>query len=315
MPRPQSTPARVLFDVAMIGYPQPQLLDTSVMFSELVGVSRNGRSRLLAAAENGSAILYLPANVAKEIPEKVPRIANAAKVPVEVVEVAWRERYAPSVRVIDAPAAPADLRRADLEAVDADDLAFADAVALMGPILALSEDRHLTSRGLATDQWRDLPQLIEALKTADITLKVTPEATALIISETAKAARRHPRIAAALALLAFLVAGPFGPERTRLSGDRARAFARQVLQGLLYLLETRSNSSHVIASRLVPGTAEVSLRAVVAVLARLSEPISQDLLAARLGREVDPDDLPAILAGCSAIIETPEGWQLGRPVF
>jgi hypothetical protein len=315
MSRPQSTPACGPFDVAMIGYPQPQLLDTSVMFSELVGVARNGRSRLLAAAENGSAILYLPANVAEEIPEKVPRIANAAKVPMEVVEVAWRERYAPSVRVIDAPPAPADLRRSDLEAVDADDLAFADAVALMGPILALSEDRHLTSRGLATDQWRDLPGLIEALKTADITLRVTPEATALIISETVKAARRHPHIAAVLALLAFLVAGPFGPERTRLSGDRARAFARQILRGLLYLLETRSNSSHEIAARLVPGTADTSLRVVIAILARLREPISQDILAARLGREVDPDDLPAILKSCPAFIETTAGWQLGRPAI
>jgi hypothetical protein len=285
------------------------------MFSELVGVSRNGRSRLLSAAETGSAILYLPANVADEIPGKMPRIARAAKVPVQVVEVAWRERYAPAVRVVDAPPALDDQRRSALESVDPDDLGFADAVALMGPILALSEDGHLTSRSLATNQWRDLPQLIAAPRSADVTLRLTPELTALIISETAKAARRHPRIAAALALLAFLVAGPVGPERTRLSADRARAIAQAFLRGLIYLLETRDTSNREIAARLVPGTAVGPIRVVVAALARLREPVTQDSLAARLHGKIDPELLSVILTGCPAFVVTPTGWQLGRPAI
>lgn len=303
------------FEPVSIGYPQPHLLDTSVMFSELVGLSRNGRSRLLTAAQTGTAILYLPANVAEEIPKKVPRIAKTAKVPVEVVEAAWWEGYAPSVRVVDAPPAQNDWRRSDLEDVDADDLAFADAVALMGPILALSEDNHLTSRSLATDQWRDLPELIGALRAVDVTLRSTPEATALILSEVAKAARRHPRIAAALALLVVIVAGPLGPERTRLNGDRAKALSHHIIRALIYLLETRTNSSRKIVARLVPGTAEGSVRVVVTALARLPEPISPDGLASQLGTGVDPAELRTILENCPAFVETSDGWQLGRPAI
>jgi hypothetical protein len=283
------------------------------MFSELVGLSRNGRSRLLTAAQTGTAILYVPTNVAEEIPEKVPRIAKMAKVPVEVVEAAWREGYAPSIRVVDAPPAKNDRRRSDLEEVDTDDLAFADAVALMGPILALSEDGHLTSRSLATDRWRDLPDLIGALRAVDMTFRLTPEVTALIISEAAKGARRHPRIAAAFALVAAIVAGPFGPECTRLDRHRARAFGHHIIRALLFLLETRTNSSREIAARLVPGTAEGSVRIVVTALAHLVEPISLNGLASRLGTGVDAAELPAILESCPAIVQASAGWQLGRP--
>jgi hypothetical protein len=282
------------------------------MFSELVGVSRNGRSRLLASAQTGSAILYVPTNVAEEIPEKLPRIARAAKVGVGVVEVAWRERYAPWVRVVEAPPARDDPRRTDLESADPDDLAFADVVALMGPVLALSEDVHLTSRRLATDAWRDLPRLIDELRTAEITLKVTPELSAIVITGAARAARRHPGIAAALALVAFLVAGPFGPERTRLGKDRARAIAGVILRGLIHLLETHRTSSQEIAARLVPGSAQGPVRIVVATLARLREPVTVDSLAVRLDGQVDRGVLTTTLAGCPAFVETSSGWQLGR---
>ncbi|HWB70046.1 MAG TPA: hypothetical protein VG518_08710 [Solirubrobacterales bacterium] len=231
---------------------------------------------------------------------------------VEAVEVAWRERYAASVRVVDAPPAPTDRRRSDLESVDPDDLAFADAVALMGPILALSEDAHLTSRGLATGEWRDLPRLIEALRGVDMTLRLTPELTAVILSEAAKAARRHPRIAIALALLAFALTGPLGPKQTRLSRDRARAVAGGILRGLLYLLETHGSSSREIAARLVPGTVGGPVGAVVAALIRQSEPIPVEALVMRLMGKVEADVLPAILTSCPAFVETETGWQLGR---
>ncbi|MBS1885616.1 MAG: hypothetical protein JSU06_00330 [Actinobacteria bacterium] len=214
--------------------------------------------------------------------------------------------------MVEAPPARDDLQRSDLESADPDDLAFADAVALMGPVLALSEDGHLTSRGLATDSWRDLPQLIEALKTADVTLKVTPELSAIVITEAAKAARRHPRIAATLALMAFLVAGPFGPERTRLNKDRARTIVGVILRGLIHLLETHRTSSQEIAARLAPGSAEGAVRIVVAVLARLREPIAEDSLAARVDGQVDSGLLTTTLAECPAFVETSAGWQLGR---
>jgi predicted nucleic acid-binding protein len=310
-----SNPSVVVSNVPWIDYPQPHLLDTSVMFSELYGISRRGRSRLLSSAESGSAILYMPTNVAAELPGKMPKIARMAKVPVEVVESAWSERYAPSVRIVDAPPAGGDLRRSELELIDPDDVAFADAVALMGPILAFSEDKHLTTRSLATDEWRDIPDLIAALKSVDVTLTLTPELTAIAISEAVKAARRHPWIAAALAALAFVIAGPFGPERTRLSRDRARAIGREILRGLIHLLETRRSSSIEIATRLVPGTAKGPVQIVAAALVRRQEPVELEVLAVRLAGEVDRDLLGAILVGYPAFFETATGWQLGRPAI
>jgi hypothetical protein len=315
MPRPESTPEYASFDAALIGYPQPHLLDTSVIFSELYGVSRRGSARLLSSAESGSAILYMPTNVAAELPGKMPRIARMAKVPMEAVESAWSERYAPSVRIVDARPACGDLRRSELELIDPDDVAFADAVALMGPILALSEDRHLTSRSLATDEWRDVPELIAALKSVDITLTLTPELTAIAISEAVKAARRHPWNAVALAAVAFVIAGPFGPERTRLSRDRGLAMGREILKGLIHLLETRRSSSIEIAARLVPGSAKGPARIVAAALVRQLKPVTVDALAARLAGEADPAALGAILVDCPAFFETAAGWQLGRPAI
>jgi hypothetical protein len=82
----------------------------------------------------------------------------------------------------------------------------------------------------------------------DVTFRLTPEMTALIVSEAAKAARRHPRIATAPALVAVIVAGPFGPQRTRLNRDRAKAFGHHIIRALIHLLETPTNSSHEIAA-------------------------------------------------------------------
>lgn len=54
--------------------------------------------------------------------------------------------------------------------------------------------------------------------------------------------------------------------------------------------------------------------AVVFVLARKREPITLETLVAQLGASVDPDQFPLILSRCPALVETAEGWQLGRPV-
>jgi hypothetical protein len=300
---------------AWIDYPLPYLLDTSVLFSELLGFAKKGHPpRLLSSARSGVAILYVPVNVAEEIPGKFDRIASAGQVPIESVETAWWDHYGPHVRVIDAAPALADERRQQLAQDDVDDLAFADAVALMGPILAFSEDTHLTSRELASDRWREVPELAQRLLGVDLTLRLTPEVAALLISEIAKAARRYPKLAVGLSLLGAYVFGPLGPERFRLSTDRTKEIGLHLLRGLLHILQTRSEASQRIAARLVPGHGNNTLRAVVCALARRTEPVAEEELTARLRTSVDPTQLPLILSSCPALVETSEGWQLGRPL-
>jgi hypothetical protein len=51
---------------------------------------RDTLPRLLSAARSGTAILYVPTNVAEEVPAKFNRIASAARVPVESAEAADR---------------------------------------------------------------------------------------------------------------------------------------------------------------------------------------------------------------------------------
>jgi hypothetical protein len=260
------------------------------------------------------AILYVPTNVAEEVPGKFGRIASAARVPVEAVETAWWDHYSPHVRVVDAVAANADQRREGLANVDTDDLPFADAVALMGPILAFSEDVHLTSRGLASQSWRQVPELTQTLMGVDTTLRITPELMALLISEGTKLARRFPRLAVSLIAAGAYLLGPYGPERTRLSADRAKSIGLQLLRGFAYILQTRNEASAQIASRLVPGSGSGVLRTVVFNLARRREPVTQQELASQLGAAIDPDQLPMVLSSCPALVETNEGWQLGRPI-
>jgi hypothetical protein len=305
-----STPLEQLW----IELPLPQLLDTSVLFKELHGLAKGHQPRLLSAARSGTAILYVPRNVAEEVPAKLDRIASAAQVPVESVETAWWDDYGPHIRVVDAVPALTDERRRGLSDEDADDLPFADAVALMGPILAFSEDTHLTSRGLASKGWREVPGLTQTLSGVDATLRITPELTALVIGEAAKLARRYPQLAAAILLLSALVFGPLGPERVRLSANRAKAIGLHLLRGLIYILQTRNEASGKIAARLVRGSGNGAQRAVVFALARRREPVALEVLAAELGTSVDPDELPLILSSCPALVETTEGWQLGRPV-
>jgi hypothetical protein len=65
----------------------------------------------------------------------------------------------------------------------------------------------------------------------------------------------------------------------------------------------------------VPGSGNGVQRAVVFALARRREPVALEALATELGASVDPDQLPLILSSCPALVETTEGWQLGRPVI
>lgn len=297
-----------------IELPLPQLLDSSVLFKELHGLAKGHRPRLLSAARSGMAILYVPTNVADEIPAKFARIASAARVPVESVESAWWDGYSPYIRVVDAMPALADDRRQGLADEDADDLPFADAVALMGPILAFSDDKHLTSRGLASNGWREVPELTHTLFGVDATIRITPELIALVISEAAKLARRYPQFAIPLLLLSAYVLGPYGPERVRLSADRARVIGLHLLRGFIHILQTRNKASSQIASRLVPGSGNEAQRAVVFALARKREPVALEVLMSQLRASVDPEQLPLILSSCPAAVETSEGWQLGRHV-
>jgi hypothetical protein len=291
-----------------IELPLPQLIDTSILFRELHGLAKGHRPRLLSAARSGTAILYVPTNVAKEVPAKFDRIASAARVPVESVETAWWDHYSPHVRVVDAVPALADRRRHGLSAEDTDDLPFADAVALLGPILAFSEDSHLTSQGLASKGWREVPELTHTLMGVDATLRITPGLMALGITEAAKLSRRYPELAIAIFLLGVLVFGPLGPERVRLSTDRAKAIGLSLLRGFLYILQTRNEASNQITARLVAGSGNRDLRAVVSALVRRREPVAVEVLAAELGGSIDPDQLPLILASCPALLETTEGW-------
>jgi len=129
--QPRSAVTSIPLERLWIELPLPQLLDTSVLFRELHGLAKGYRPRLLSAARYGTAILYVPTNVAEEVPVKLDRIASAARVPVESVEAPWWDDYSPHIRVVDAMPALTDERRRGLLDEDADDLPFAEAVALM----------------------------------------------------------------------------------------------------------------------------------------------------------------------------------------
>lgn len=75
-----------------------------------------------------------------------------------------------------------------------------------------------------------------------------------MISEAVKLARRYPQFAVALLLLGAYIFGPYGPERVRLSVDRAKTFGLHLLRVFLYIMQTRNEASSQIASRLVPGS-------------------------------------------------------------
>lgn len=62
------------------------------------------------------------------------------------------------------------------------------------------------------------------------------------------------------------------------------------------------------------GSGNKDLRAVVFALVRRREPVAIEVLAEELRGSIDPDQLPLILASCPALVETTDGWQLGRPV-
>jgi hypothetical protein len=295
------------------GRPVPHLLDTSVLFRELHGLARHGRTPLLGAAQMGYALLFVPAHVEVEIVEKLSKIARAARVPLTTVEQAWHQ-YALQVRVVDAVPAEHDPRRLDLATDDPDDLGFADLVALMGPILAFSTDSDLTKRGLATDQWRDVPALTMEIVGADYAVGVPPTAAGYAIYHAIGFARRKPEIALLLGLLALLFVGPWGPERTRLTADRARALGRATLNGFLKVMEMRAQAIEQLVARLVPGSADETMRAIVAALSRERQPIALGTLAGRLHGRLEEDELEEILHAVPMFTTAGECWQLGRPV-
>jgi hypothetical protein len=295
------------------GRPVPHLLDTSVLFRELHGLAARGRAPLLGAARVGQALLFVPAHVEVEIVEKLPKIARAARVPLDTVAAAWRQ-YARQVRVVDAAPAEHDPRRVELAADDPDDVGFADLVALMGPILAFSTDTDLTERGLATDQWRDVPVLTMQIVSADYAVGVPPTAAGYAIYHAIGFARRNPEIALIVGLLALLFVGPWGPERTRLTRDRARSFGRATLNGMVKVMEMRAQATEQLAARLVPGSGNETVRRIVAALSREREPIALETLTARLDGQPEVDELEEILRAVPVFVNVGEGWQLGRPV-
>jgi hypothetical protein len=256
-------------------FPLPQLVDMSVLFSELY--------------------------------------AGAAGVPVASVERAWREEYAPHVRVIDGVPAENDPRRREIAQDDPDDLAFADAVALMGPVLAFSEDTDLTARGLASDQWRDAALLMRHVMGADYAIGGTPLLSALLIGEAIKLARRHPEIALCVLLAGLAICGPYGPSAARLTRERAKAIGGAVLRGFSYVMQLRIEMSEQLAARLIAGSGNKEARAVAAFLARERQPIEVGRLASRLSASLDRMRLEKILVAHPAFVEMPAGWQLGRP--
>jgi hypothetical protein len=205
------------------GRPVPHLLDTSVLFRELHGLARQERARLLGAAQMGHTLLFVPAHVEVEIVEKLPKIARAARVPLETVQEAWRQ-YATQVRVVDAVPAERDPRRLELAADDPDDVGFADLVALMGPILAFSTDSDLTERGLATDQWRDVPGLTMQIVSADYAVGVPP---------TAPATRSITRSASRGATQRSRCSSRFSPCCSWARGDLSPPGSREIARGRL----------------------------------------------------------------------------------
>jgi hypothetical protein len=292
--RPTSRGSVSLFSVLK---PVPELLDTTVLFSELRGLASTGRSpRLLTAAEQGEAILYISSNVEIEVEEKFQRIAATARVSVGTVRSAWHDRYSPYVRVIDGLPAEHDPRWRGLAGDDPEDLSFAEAVAVIGPILEFSEDTDLAGRGLATDQWRDVPALHWRMRAADYTIGAPPTITIILLAKAMTAARRHPEIALIVLLVLAFLFGPTRPEPLRWRNDRAKAIGRAATFG--QILAMHADASAELTARLTLGSnGDETLSDVVAQLLQEREPVVFERLAARLSSRVSEDDLAGILGG------------------
>ncbi len=263
----------------------------------------------------GDSILYIPSNVEAEVEEKFERIARFAGVPVEAVRSAWRDHYSRYVRVIDGVPAEHDRRWLELAADDPDDLPFAEAVAMIGPILALSEDTHLTGRGLANNRWRDVPDLHGRMRAVDYTLGAPPVITIALVDQAIRAARRYPEIAIVVALVLAFLFSPIGPERLRLTNERVRAIGGAIGKAFVQLMIMRAEASAQLTARLTHGSADETLGAVVAALLQECEPIAFHTLSVRLSGQLSEDELAKILHDWPMFVEVwVEHWQLGRSI-
>jgi hypothetical protein len=151
--------------------------------------------------------------------------------------------------VIDGIPAEHDRRWLELASDDPDDLPFAEAVAMIGPILALSEDTHLTGRGLANDQWRDVPELHGRMRAVDYTLAASPAITIALVGQAIRAARRCPELAIVVTLILAFLFSPIGPERLRLTNERLRAIGRAIAKAFAQLMIMRAEASAHLTAR------------------------------------------------------------------
>jgi hypothetical protein len=142
-----------------------------------------------------------------------------------------------------------------------------------------------------------------------------PVVTVALIFQAIRAARQHPDIAAIVLAVAFLLFGPPGPKRLRITGDRAREIGGVILGGAMKLIAMREEALQKLTTRLVPGVGNETVGAVVAALIQEREPVAFEDLVARLSGTLDEGQATEILDGWPLFMEVSEGyWQLGRRV-
>jgi hypothetical protein len=83
---------------------------------------------------------------------------------------------------------------------------------------------------------------------------------------------------------------------------------------MIKVMEMRAQATEQLAARLVPGSANETVRVIVAALSREREPIALGTLTARLYGRLEENELEEILRAVPVFVNVGEGWQLGRPV-
>jgi len=146
----------------------PLVVDTNILLSDVIAsLRRRTPSRLLTLAHLGKLRIFAAAHVSDEVRMHLPRMAWEHQLPPLDALQWWMVNYLPIIRFVDVPHLDlGDPRPGHIQ--DADDVPTAELVAILAPIISLSNDAHLVEPGMARRDWRFLVEQGQTVATKDI---------------------------------------------------------------------------------------------------------------------------------------------------
>jgi hypothetical protein len=309
-------------DVALpLGGPQLAVLDTGVIYNDIVQQLRHGRAEgvVLGSARLGATRLFAADHVYDEVYERLDGFERRG-VTRDAVLKFFEQHYLPRLRFVTAPAGFPTERVARV--THQADVPTAVLCELIAPVLPLAEDPHLLDVGFGLEDWLD--RMIAAKEVLD-----HDQVLVLLIHSAHKAggwAVRRARNEAATTRPRELVAGAaiglgvllLLPRLASAVTDLASALARGgatiaggAVLGTGQLLAARSRlTADLVAASLAPPAVPSLVNQVARALSSAVEPLSVQAIAAEPGRDVEA--IAEILERHPAFVSTPGGWQLGR---